>query len=1124
MRRFILLVLILLVSFYVVAQESGGDSSAVSDQSLAESTVQRDIETSSYFQLVEWCKRLGLADTGTRDTLEARLLSYYGIVPQEKPVSNVENRVIELKKAGYALYSSFSEIDETYVLLKNALLFFEDEQGEHSISADIILYNISSDTLAAYGHVVYVKKRGGEEADRFEGNTLYIRIEDTSGLFIEGASYKKSNAGDEELLFATVAKSARRNIVDKDEVIRSSNVFITSSQGNPPYYGIQADNLWLYGGSDWIISNAILKVGIIPVLYIPFFFYAGDEMVFNPVFGFDDRRGAFFTSTTYFIGHKKTSSQDNTFSFMSTGDDANYIYERHGIFYHKIPVINPPENTSDYLKIMLDYYTGLGYFTGVDASLGSLKPFSSLSFFVGIAKSRTLFSSGTGYTPYFLENGSLVDNPDSGYFASMELPFRYRIKTAAKLNAIGADMEWNISLFSDPFVAIDFLDRKEDISWKKLLGVDSSSVDSSSSSTSSESDSTSSSSSSSSVSEETTMNWIVKANWANLPDLSPYFMWNNLSISNIFSWSAKSRSDVNSASPERMFFIPVSISLPSVSSGITGNIFSYPFSSQMQKDTADVNSELFAPWDEDISADRDLVNSEKEGSLSETETTAPYSLQLKDWLFLQDIYSSMWDSDNYRPLSFSSSYTITPVWNSIYYYDTSDISKPDDIKWGLSYAKYSFSSRFMLSNNINIYDQFFSVASNTDTTLTRYFMSRLGDSLSDTQWLAIRDPILMQNNLTITETVTSTLKPLYFITPFRNTSLSHSLVAVLLDEDVSSVSNNGRPVYEYKTVEWNKTYIKSHKLTASLGLDLLDTSHSFSSSYVLPPLDESLALSLTDTIYAWSQSSTLNYIKDNNDWTFSSFTFNQKINLYDNNIQASQLIKILPLEEDNNSWRLELHTLSLKLYYLTFSSTWQYTYPYTFGGYGIGWIQGTSKDFLFSNFTAKLNLNSDSMYFWKNRMGLRLGASSTYSINPIRVTETKLDFIFTMSFFIREFISLDISSSSLNRAAYRYIPGLPEKVGMSWINPLSDIFSSFNIFDNETREQALFKLQKIDISIVHDLRDWDLSFTYTGLPEIKEENGLLKTVWDSSFSILLSWKAIKEIESKVKYSDNQFSY
>ncbi len=167
-------------------------------------TVPLQISTSTFIELTEWCKRLGLSAEGTRQDLESRLYTYYGLSPAkpEEPEKEKET-LVQIKSASSTEYYTLKEFDEEYVRLEGGVhLVMEDTKKgtTYTLFADSVLYNRSKKLLSAYGNVRYEIKSEGKE-EKFTGNTILINLDTWEGYFLKGQSIRERTLSGEPLTF-----------------------------------------------------------------------------------------------------------------------------------------------------------------------------------------------------------------------------------------------------------------------------------------------------------------------------------------------------------------------------------------------------------------------------------------------------------------------------------------------------------------------------------------------------------------------------------------------------------------------------------------------------------------------------------------------------------------------------------------------------------------------------------------------------------------------------------------------------------------------------------------------------------------------------------------------------------
>ena len=76
-------------------------------------------------------------------------------------------------------------------------------------------------------------------------------------------------------------------------------------------------------------------VGVVRVLWLPFFYYPADEVFFHPVIGYRSREGAFVQTTSYLLGEERRDRKESgLLSLMSNMDNSGPL-ERSGVFIRR---------------------------------------------------------------------------------------------------------------------------------------------------------------------------------------------------------------------------------------------------------------------------------------------------------------------------------------------------------------------------------------------------------------------------------------------------------------------------------------------------------------------------------------------------------------------------------------------------------------------------------------------------------------------------------------------------------------------------------------------------------------------------------------------------------------------
>ena len=400
---------------------STSDTLTAAGQALTElqrDSMQIEVSTAGFYELAEMARELGLQDSGTADELRSRIYKYYGIQSPTSPQK--KGRTVTIERAAKATYAKVEEEEGGIIRASGGvILTLVEENGDtHRIEADSIAYDRARSTLTARGSVRYERK-SGSTVESFSGETVSANLDDWSGIFLDGTFRRSGSAtastpgaaGSAAAPTAAGTSSSQRGLVITADTIlkRSSDVMvlkngvISACDADDPHYAIRAGRVWILGNKEWAMTDAVFSLGNVPILWLPFFYYPGDELVFNPVIGYRSREGRFVQTTTYLIGTKP--QQTGTSSILSFQDNGPaQPTELKGLYLRTVSGPAPKDNST--LKVLADGYSGLGYMAGLQGDFPKLGFLGKTSFFAAAARSRTLFSSTTGdssisgYSPY----------------------------------------------------------------------------------------------------------------------------------------------------------------------------------------------------------------------------------------------------------------------------------------------------------------------------------------------------------------------------------------------------------------------------------------------------------------------------------------------------------------------------------------------------------------------------------------------------------------------------------------------------------------------------------------------------------------------------------------------------
>ncbi|MCL2520454.1 MAG: hypothetical protein FWE37_05575, partial [Spirochaetaceae bacterium] len=402
MLKKIIIVIIVLLAANLAAQEA-----QLSPEQLF---LRFQIESGTLAELQAMAAALGLNSNASLEELRVNLLSYHNLPP-----TAAESRIV-IEQADNFFRGDPSELNEITRLEGNVLLTLIDEDGEHTISAHMVEIDTLNQIIFAGGNVTYQMAGGAS----FNSNYLIFESDNFSGLIIGfSGSSEAALVADAALIFHYRANLLRRST---NNVLVIDGITITSSRPNDPYYHIRASRLWLLGEGEWAARNLALFIGRVPVFYLPFY-YQGDIIFFNPVFGYRLREGFYVNTTTYLLGSKPDGGLLN-FNF----------------FNNQTAAAEEPVT----LKIMLDYYQRLGFFGGIGFDFAPLNLRSM---------------AGVGFSRSIDEIGNLMEEDyNHSYLFGRQMPFRYGFTLEANHQN---RLTIGLNFFSDNRFRSDFFSRSE---------------------------------------------------------------------------------------------------------------------------------------------------------------------------------------------------------------------------------------------------------------------------------------------------------------------------------------------------------------------------------------------------------------------------------------------------------------------------------------------------------------------------------------------------------------------------------------------------------------------------------------------------------------------------------------
>ena len=1124
--------------FIIFADEEAAETKP----ELFATTIITDIETSSFHELSDWCVRLDLPKDGSAVELRRRLYDYYNVKPGSADKDSEEaevKRQITIEKAENLDYFTIEKVDENYARITGDVylkLHDGDRNEDHIIRADTILFNFKENFLTATGNIRY-QLEGETKTENFRGDKLTFNIDNAEGLFDQGVTEQERDIEEQEIIFYFRGELINKT---KDNYVLLEDGQITSCDLDEPHFTIKAQKIWLLTSNEWAIQNGVIYIGRVPMMYIPAFLYGEDDIIFNPVFGYNSNFGNYLQTTTYFIGEKE-KDDDSVFSFMQS-DTENKYYKIEGLY--KTADDNPSNkekaiqdygrDSKNYIKLLLDYYTYLGIYAAFDMDLNTpsedekeafpeyinslLSVFKNTELYLSAARTRLIDNSNGFNSALFPDTEGFYKSLwYNSFFIRQVIPVRYGIDLSSTMDLDWVTMDTEFALYSDPSYTKDFSERSETLDLLSFMDQDDNSTESGS--------------------ETGKFNWSAALKIT--PDTSvvnPWIKQFSVNAETNLGWNHKDLEDTDELYQNTVdtFFYPDSLTQLAASLSLGGQIFPLQSNKKKEKENKKENVagdtlELRPPWEEDLKEEEAV---ESDNNLPDA---APdISIDISDY----------WNDTN----SFSQklSYNLTPKYSNKSQLSTSDWKIPDDIDLeDIDYSYRTASVDSKISYSADIFGKLFSISDIVSAGLDykeHYDMESLNEDTIQNYY----DEDQQGTDAQVTNNLTVVSAPLVYIDYFENIKITYNFNSKLWEWDYSTDEAN----FKSSFFDYTEDYITAHKVSLALPFEFNRFSQTLTLSTSLPPVELVTSGSYVIKYGISTSSFSTDFSESEDELVFSPLTFTEKLDFAEgNNLTNNISYNYSELYFEKNVAEVNLsfwdgivtaganmtydfqtsiiEALSAKLNLMFFSAnfTAKNTYNYEFDPVS-GWIQAEDETFIPESLSFGLAHKSDDIIFWKNRVNLNFDLDTDLNFKLIQFTDT--NFIFKLGFelSIFKFIDLKFDVSSINNSIYRYIPYYCEQVGVNQINLFEDLMKSFNFFqeDNRDRKESSFNLQSINISMTHDLHDWDLTLKYSGSPYINKEGDKPFYDWKNSLDIALVWKAIPDIKSEIEIDNDGVSF
>ncbi len=393
-------------------------------------------------ELMEMCRIRGL-ETGTREEMQRALYNYEGVATYTEEASGSGAFDLSVLSA-----ESLITHDSSMVISGNAHISFTDSSGNVSdLSADMIIIDTDNELLTALDNVIY--SSDDEDASIQSINADIVTLFWTSGeIRVSDATTTTERESEDGEAVTIYTSGSTLTYTPGGSILYDRG--IVASDVEDPYSSITASKMLMLPGADMFISNAYVSIGRVPVLYLPFFFFPGSQMLGNPSFGFTSSQGAFINTTFELLGTNPTigsSDSSSSFTSLTTTTKESQNTRPTGSYYSSSgPISNAEQwasSTSSYISLLADAYEDTGMQLGVTGEINLFSSSLSLAFTDAVAVS-----------------------PESSYYNGR---LRYYGMNSLRYSGYGISATLSVPFYSDSRVLMDFGNRLTDFSLFSLL-------------------------------------------------------------------------------------------------------------------------------------------------------------------------------------------------------------------------------------------------------------------------------------------------------------------------------------------------------------------------------------------------------------------------------------------------------------------------------------------------------------------------------------------------------------------------------------------------------------------------------------------------------------------------------
>ena len=1052
-------------------------------QDLVQATLAERIAGAGYFELLDELRVLGLDDRGTRAELAARLRRFHGL-PAPAAAAGDPAEVVQVSRAEYAEYATSPATGADSVALRGAVEVVvrkSDPDTVHVIRADEVIHDRTARLLTARGDVSYEVTQEDEQAQSVRAASMSFDLDSSKAVFVDATTSQQRRGATGPLTFTFTAEAITR--LTDGTIILDNVSFSSSPDPGLPNYEVRAHRMWLLAPGEWAMQSATLRVGRVPMLYLPYFVWPGDELVFHPALGVRDREGLFLNTTLYLVGRRKRDA--DPFSVLSLTDPGKYREELRGMFLRKIRG-EDPRSEQHYLKLMLDLYSRLGVFAGVAATL-PLAGAGEASFQFGAARSRSVF-----YRPD-LGGYTAVDDSGRSHWNDATLfgvtfPLRYGIEFAGDARVRGSSVRAGIELFSDPEFVRDFGNREERIDWPALLGFEGGAGGG--------------------PGRRTSLTWEVVLNadinqllgGAARPPLLEQARITNAGVS--WLWQNRADQAVPLHDPTRSFYYPATLRIPA-SAQVRGTLWQHPV-------PAAAAASDRAPAPEAV-AGRGLRPAE---APADSESgTGPAPDEPPDTAMRAPDRLPQARYDEYRAPPAAPVPALTPAaearvgyqWNpgltveAKYGSDEGRWRSARDVDFAMESIVVRADHAGHLEQRLDLYGGSISFDHGLRHSLTALLPHRRSALVDDNAWDALVEQSRRRSRASLSLTNRFTWRPVRHLSAWQASGVTYDIDLRLLNVVYHSESRSFRT----RTGAWDDDGVTRHRLQTAAVWRPGEHAQRLTLAGDLPPRPLLLSAQLDLDAGPVGAGAVLRARCEPGDRTLGECP-----KLLPDPLSVS--VRVSPFAPLTISERIAIDLVRSQF---TRSET-------TVGLAGLSAsLIAVRPDQGDSLRARQLRLGySESFgphYEWRNRIRVGFSPATSWTVDFVEPRSSRFTLTTALTVAVHEFLDLSFRTASSNNRTYCYVAAWADD-SCSTRDPLEDLWWSVSFWDESKRRQSNFKVDRISLSAVHHLQDWDLTVEFAARP-VARDGGFRE--FTSQFSVFVQWIPVPEIRGRVSGDD-----